>query len=156
VRVVDASAACLVAAPVARGAYALFEVELPAGAGVPAHRHRAEDEACYVVAGRVRFRAGRRTVTLGPGGCTFVPRGTVHAQTNVGPAPARLLVVVSPGAGDGRAFSELAAGFATGPAGTPELADAVWQIAATHGVERPRGRRARAARHPEPGAPHHR
>jgi uncharacterized cupin superfamily protein len=91
----------------------------------------------------VRFRTGRRTVTLGPGGCVFVPRGTVHAHSNVGAAPARLLVVVSPGADDGRVFSELAAGFATGPAGTPELADAVWQIAATHDVERPRGRRGR-------------
>jgi quercetin dioxygenase-like cupin family protein len=141
VRVLGASATCRVDAASTRGAFALFELILPPGCTVPPHRHPAEDEVCYVVDGRVRIAVARHRATYGPGGCVVVPRGTRHALATVGGAPATLLVVVSPAAGDGRVFAELAAGFATGPEGSPTLADAVWRIARTHGVER-------AARHP--------
>jgi quercetin dioxygenase-like cupin family protein len=135
-RVLDASAVCRVPGAATGGAFALFELALPVGASVPPHRHPTEDEACYVVAGQVRIASGRHRATYGPGGCVVVPRGTRHALATAGPTPARVLVIVAPAADDGRAFAELAAGFATGPGGSPALADAVWQIARTHGVER--------------------
>ncbi len=135
-RVLGASATCRVAGASTGGAFALFELALPPGAQVPPHRHPAEDEACYVVAGRVRVTCGRRRATHGPGGCVVVPRGTRHALAAVGTETARLLVVVAPAAGDGRLFAELAAGFATGPGGSAALAAAVSQIARAHGVER--------------------
>ena len=142
VRVLDASAVCRVASAATGGAFALFEVVLPPGARVPPHRHPADDEVCYVVAGRVRVTLGRRVSTLGPGGCAVVPRGTSHAISTIGIAPATLLTIVAPAAGDGRLFAELAAGFAAGPDGSPALAEAVWQIARTHGIEQVRRRRA--------------
>jgi len=135
VRVLDASAECRVAGASTGGAFDAFELTLPPGTRVPPHRHRAEEEACYVVAGRVRFEVGRRATTLGPGGCVLVPRDTRHAFTSVGDAAARMLMIVSPAAGAGRGFAELLVAFATGPAGSPDLAEAVWLIARTHGVE---------------------
>jgi quercetin dioxygenase-like cupin family protein len=79
------------------GAYALFEARTLAGAGMPAHLQRYEDEAFLVLEGTFAIRVGARAVALGPGGYLFVPRGTPHAYRNVGPAPGRLLLLVSPG-----------------------------------------------------------
>jgi quercetin dioxygenase-like cupin family protein len=79
------------------GAYALFETCTPAGAGMPPHLQRYEDEALFVIEGMFAVLVGDRTVELGPGGYLFVPRGTAHAYTNVGPGPGRLLMLVSPG-----------------------------------------------------------
>jgi quercetin dioxygenase-like cupin family protein len=140
-RVLDATAACHVTAGETAGAFAVFELTLPSGVCVPPHRHADEDESCYVVAGRVRFGLERRVTTLRPGGHLYVPRGERHAYRNPGPDVARLLLVVSPGSSDGRVFSELALGFATGPHGSPELAAVMWQIAGTHGITPARTRR---------------
>ncbi len=133
-RVLDATATCRVAAGETGGAYALFELALPSGVCIPPHRHPDEDETCYVVTGQVRFGFQRRVATLRAGAHLFVPRGERHAYRNPGPDPARMLLVVSPGSSDGRVFSELALGFATGPFGSPELAAAMWQIAGAHGI----------------------
>jgi quercetin dioxygenase-like cupin family protein len=140
VRVLDASAECRVAGSATGGAFDAFELTLPPGTRVPPHRHGAEEEACYVVAGRVRFEVGRRATTLGPGGCVLVPRRTRHALTVAGDVAARVLMIVSPAAGAARGFAELLVAFAAGPAGSPDLAEAAWLIARAHGVERPRGR----------------
>jgi mannose-6-phosphate isomerase-like protein (cupin superfamily) len=80
------------------GAFALYEAETPPSGGCPPHVQRYDDEAIFVIQGRYTVLIGERQVDLGPGGYVFIPRGTVHAFTNPGPEPARMLVLVSPGA----------------------------------------------------------
>src|SRR5215207_10114714 len=79
------------------GAYSLFEGQIRPGSGVPPHIERHEDEAFFVLEGTFGFLIGGESVEVGPGGFAFVPRGTPHAFTNVGPETGRLLVLLSPG-----------------------------------------------------------
>jgi mannose-6-phosphate isomerase-like protein (cupin superfamily) len=48
----------------------------------PLHVHHADDEAWYVLEGRLRFRMGEAQFEVGPGGAVFAPRGTVHCFGN--------------------------------------------------------------------------
>ncbi|HYM50517.1 MAG TPA: cupin domain-containing protein [Candidatus Limnocylindrales bacterium] len=62
----------------------------------PLHRHRDEDEAWYVVEGRLRFRLGDEEVEAETGSAVFGPRGVNHTYWNPGPGPARYLVIMMP------------------------------------------------------------
>jgi quercetin dioxygenase-like cupin family protein len=80
-------------------AFAVFESELAPGAPGPApHRHLADDEAFYVLAGSVAFLLDGEVTTCGPGSCVVVPRGVAHGFGNPSAEPARVLVVTTPGA----------------------------------------------------------
>ncbi len=95
------------------GALTLFENVIPPGEGPPLHTHAHEDEAWYVLEGRLRFRLGEATSEARPGAFVFVPRGTAHAFRNDDDAPARILVLFTP-AGMERFFERHAA-LAGGP-----------------------------------------
>jgi quercetin dioxygenase-like cupin family protein len=87
------------------------EIAVPPGVGIPPHRHRDEDEAFYVLAGRVVILGdgcGEAGVALEPGGFFHGPRGLVHGFRCDGQETARLLVLVTPGSGTGAMFAELA------------------------------------------------
>ena len=56
-----------------------------------------EDEFTVVLAGTVGARVGDKVVEAGAGASMVKPRGTPHAMWNLGPEPARVLEVVSPG-----------------------------------------------------------
>ena len=76
------------------GAYTLFEILVPAGAGTPPHIHRNEDEAFYVVEGELAFVSDEQSATVGAGGFIHAPRGVRHcyqAKTDV-----RMLVLALP------------------------------------------------------------
>jgi mannose-6-phosphate isomerase-like protein (cupin superfamily) len=77
------------------GAYALVEATLTGG-GPPEHIHHAEDEAFYVLEGRVNIQVGHQTIAAEPGSFVLIPRGTAHTFWNAGPTPAKFLVIVSP------------------------------------------------------------
>jgi mannose-6-phosphate isomerase-like protein (cupin superfamily) len=77
---------------------------------VPLHVHQREDEAFYVLEGRLTVRCGDRTFDAGPGSFVFLPRGVPHGHT-VAPEGARKLILLSPGGFEGF-FREMAAGFA--------------------------------------------
>ena len=79
------------------GVYALYETETPPAGGCPPHAQRYDDETLFVIEGRYAVLVGEEQVELGPGGYAFIPRGTVHAFTNPGSEPARMLVLVTPG-----------------------------------------------------------
>jgi mannose-6-phosphate isomerase-like protein (cupin superfamily) len=64
--------------------------------GVPLHLHRTEDEAWYVLDGRLRFQYGTRGFEAGPGSGVLLPRGIPHTFWNPGPTPARYLLIVGP------------------------------------------------------------
>ena len=79
------------------GALAALEVTIPPRTLVKPHYHSREDEFTVVLAGTVGARVGDRVVEAGAGVSMVKPRGTPHAMWNLGPEPARVLEVVSPG-----------------------------------------------------------
>ena len=86
------------------------EIIVPPGQGVPPHRHNDEDEAFYVLAGRVVIEGDGcgEGVSLDAGGFFYGPRGRTHGFRCEGTGTAKLLVFVSPGTGIGAMFAELA------------------------------------------------
>ena len=62
----------------------------------PRHVHHSDDEAWYVLEGRLRVQVGDKEVEAGAGGAVLVPRGTPHTYWNPGPEPVRYLLVMTP------------------------------------------------------------
>ncbi len=74
-----------------------FDLFLPQGAHVPAaHVHPVQEERFTVVAGRMRFRLGRRTIFAGPGQTVVVPAGRAHWFGNAGTQTSHARVEVRP------------------------------------------------------------
>ena len=74
-----------------------FELGLRPGGAVPIpHVHPTQSERFEVVAGRMRFRLGLRTVVAEPGDVVDVAPGTVHGFANAGDGDARVRVEVRP------------------------------------------------------------
>ena len=107
VRMLGDRVTCKAMAAETGGAYSLFETSTPPGAGCPPHSQRYDEETFYVLEGRYAFLLGEQTVELGPGGYAFIPRGTMHAFTNVGSEPARMLILVTPGGIHDTFFDEM-------------------------------------------------
>jgi quercetin dioxygenase-like cupin family protein len=82
------------------GALALVEARFPAGFGPPLHVHHREDEAIYVLDGRLRWRHGDQERTYGPGELVFGPRELPHTF-KAGPDGALALVLLTPAGFEG-------------------------------------------------------
>lgn len=78
------------------GTLGMTEASFPEGFGPPLHVHHREDEAIYVLEGRIRFRQGDAEFVAGPGTFVWGPRGVPHTF-KVEPGGARALVIVTPG-----------------------------------------------------------
>ncbi len=115
------------------GAYSLFETTTPPGGGTPPHIQRYEEEAYWILAGRYTFQVGDEVVELGPGGYAFVPRDTVHAYSNRGDEPGRMLILVTPGGIHENFFSEVGVAL-DAPVAPPDIP---WMlaVAAKYGIE---------------------
>ena len=59
----------------------------------PLHVHHDDDEAWYVLEGRLGVQIGDRDVE---GGAVLVPRGTPHTYWNAGPGVLRYLLIMTP------------------------------------------------------------
>lgn len=74
-----------------------FDFALKPGGAVPiAHVHPIQTERFAVVAGRMRFRVGRRTIEAGPGEVVEVAPGVAHSFANPGDEDAHVKVEVRP------------------------------------------------------------
>ena len=62
----------------------------------PLHLHHSDDEAWYVLEGRLCVRAGEEDVEAAAGSAVLVPRGTAHTYWNPGPDPVRYLLFMTP------------------------------------------------------------
>jgi mannose-6-phosphate isomerase-like protein (cupin superfamily) len=60
------------------------------------HVHRSDDEAWFVLEGRLGFRIGDEEQEVDAGESVLVTRGTPHSYWNPLPAPARYLLVMTP------------------------------------------------------------
>jgi mannose-6-phosphate isomerase-like protein (cupin superfamily) len=114
-------------AAVTGGALLGWELLLAPGGRVPSsHAHPRQEEQFTVVQGRMRFRIGSRTVTIGPGETVRIPPGAVHHFANPGPEPALVAVETRP-ALEMQALLETAAALARDQASAgrslPRLAD---------------------------------
>jgi quercetin dioxygenase-like cupin family protein len=79
------------------GRYGLVDMlEVPAGDMPPLHIHHAHDEGFLLLDGELSLFLPGREVRLAPGEFVLAPRGVPHAY-QVGDAPARWLVVSTPG-----------------------------------------------------------
>ena len=61
----------------------------------PLHVHHSDDEAWYVLEGRLGFRLGDRTVEAGPGSAALAPRGVAHTFWNASDSATRYLIVMT-------------------------------------------------------------
>ena len=77
------------------GAYSLVEEELW-GDPTPLHRHGREEEAFYVMSGRLAVWADGTETIAEPGAFVLIPRGVAHAARRIGDDPARMLTLISP------------------------------------------------------------
>jgi mannose-6-phosphate isomerase-like protein (cupin superfamily) len=60
------------------------------------HVHRSDDEAWFVLEGRLGFQVGEEQREVAAGESILVTRGTPHSYWNPAPAPARYLLVMTP------------------------------------------------------------
>jgi mannose-6-phosphate isomerase-like protein (cupin superfamily) len=60
------------------------------------HVHHDDDEAWYVLRGKLGFRLGDEELEAGPGSAVFARRGTPHAYRNAGQERAEYLLVMPP------------------------------------------------------------
>ena len=80
-----------------RGAFGLIEQVLPPGFAPPAHTHRAEDEAFYVLEGEFVFTCDGRSFPAPVGSFVYFPRDLPHTFRVTGEGQARLLQFTFPG-----------------------------------------------------------
>jgi quercetin dioxygenase-like cupin family protein len=78
------------------GAYALIHGTVPPGSGPPPHIHHREDEAFFVIEGRLEFQVDGRSFAGTKGDWVTLPKETLHTFKNTGPAPAQFLILVNP------------------------------------------------------------
>jgi quercetin dioxygenase-like cupin family protein len=105
------------------GRVGVVESTTQPGFGGPPLHHHPFDELFYVLEGELTFQVDDEVFTRGAGEYVFAPGGTVHTFANRSDAPARYLLVITPG-GFERYFARIAADNAGG--GPPEWAQAGW------------------------------
>lgn len=83
-----------------RGTFSLVEARCPPGYATPLHIHYLEDEALYVLEGRLTCFAGGNQLSAAAGGYVYQPRGIAHGFRVDGDVPARILVLSVPAGAD--------------------------------------------------------
>jgi quercetin dioxygenase-like cupin family protein len=120
--------------------YCLVEGLVAPGAGPPPNRHPADDEAFYVLDGTFEFVIGSETRIVQAGEFVKIPRGEVHTFKNIGPAPARALIINTPGRAHIGFFSQAGEAMPPGtkdlppPSGPPDVARLL-EIGQRNGIE---------------------
>jgi mannose-6-phosphate isomerase-like protein (cupin superfamily) len=81
-----------------RAKFSLFEAVMTKLAEPPLHVHHREDEAWYVLEGKLTFHVGDLVLEALPGTFVFAPKDIPH-RFSVDVEPTRVLVITSPGGG---------------------------------------------------------
>jgi mannose-6-phosphate isomerase-like protein (cupin superfamily) len=77
------------------GALTLVEVTCGPGYQAPLHVHHREDEAFWILDGRVTLHVGDASIEAGPGDYAFGPRDVPH-RFDVGGQGCRMLFILTP------------------------------------------------------------
>jgi quercetin dioxygenase-like cupin family protein len=116
------------------GSLTVFEVDVPAGARVPApHSHDAFEETIYGLRGTTRWTVDGADVVVGPGESVCIRRGVVHGFANDSGDGATFLAIASPGVFGPAYFRELGAVFAAARDGRPDP-HAIGDVMRRHGL----------------------
>ena len=86
--------------------YCLVETLTAPGAGAPPNHHASEEENYVVMDGTVEFMIDGVPHVVSTGEQIRVPTGALHAFTNIGDTPARMLIFNAPGRVHDKFFSE--------------------------------------------------
>jgi mannose-6-phosphate isomerase-like protein (cupin superfamily) len=117
------------------GAFTLIEFSAPLGYGPPRHVHHDEDEAFFILAGRMRVACGSKEWDAHPGSFVFLPRGVPHAFVVTSLEPVVGLQLTSPaGFEDFIAEMGRSAGHGLPPPSSPDV-ERLAAAAARHGNE---------------------
>jgi len=95
------------------GLFELFDLSLGV-ATIDYHVHHKMDETLCVVEGEIEFNVQGQKFLRPAGSVAFVPRGLHHGFSNLGPAPARVLITFTPPTGQHDYFRQLEKLFASG------------------------------------------
>jgi quercetin dioxygenase-like cupin family protein len=115
--------------------FSLVEITEPAGYKTPLHRHTDVDEAFFVIEGDLTAKIGdREPQVFGPGSFVLIPRGTVHAQGNLGKTPVKILVLTLPG-GLERFFADRVELFRKGKPGDPAFEERIKEVITINHIE---------------------
>ena len=79
------------------GAWSLVELTEKPGYKTRLHRHNYTDETYYVLEGVLTAKIADKTYVLPAGSYIVIPRGTPHAQGNLGEVPVKVLLTMTPG-----------------------------------------------------------
>ena len=78
------------------GALAVVEQRLPPGFAPPQHIHHNEDEAFYLLSGRIVAQLGDQQIVAETGSFLWLPRGVQHGFTVDADGPCTMLVITTP------------------------------------------------------------
>jgi quercetin dioxygenase-like cupin family protein len=116
------------------GSLTVFEVDVPAGARVPApHSHDAFEETIYGLSGTTTFTVDGSDVPIGPGESVCISRGVVHGFVNDSADDARFLAIASPGVFGPDYFHDIGTVIASAGGGPPDPA-AIGDVMRRHGL----------------------
>jgi quercetin dioxygenase-like cupin family protein len=79
------------------GAWSLVQLTENPGYKTRLHRHNYTDETYYVLEGVLTAKIADKTYELPAGSYIVIPRGTPHAQGNLGKVPVKVLLTLTPG-----------------------------------------------------------
>jgi mannose-6-phosphate isomerase-like protein (cupin superfamily) len=66
---------------------------LPGGSAGHPHAHSNQEQAFYILEGRMEVTVGDKTYVVGPGDCVLLPRNVMHHHRNVGEVPLKFLFI---------------------------------------------------------------
>lgn len=112
------------------GTVSVVETQDQPNVGPPPHVHHREEETFQVLEGEYEFMVAGQRIRATAGTTLFAPRDVPHTYRCVGPAPGRMLCVITP-AGFERFFEEIGALTAAEQQDVPR----VLGIAAKFGLE---------------------
>ena len=116
-----------------RGAFGLMEHwEMPVGFASPYHTHHREDESFYVLEGEMAFVCGGKWRKAGPGTFVYGPREIPHGFKVIGSAPARMLLMCTPGGFEGFVLEQTTP--IAAPPSPPDM-DRLITLAAKYGID---------------------
>ena len=116
------------------GSVAVFEFDVPAGAGVPfPHSHDGYEETIYGVEGVLTWTIAGAPVDVGPGEAVCIQRRVVHHFENNREEDARALAIVTPGILGPDYFRELRTVVEAAAGGPPDPV-ALAEVMRRHGL----------------------
>ncbi len=67
----------------------------PGGTSGEAHSHTDQEQAFFILEGKMEVWVGERNYLAGPGDCVFLPRNVPHRHCNAGDVPLKFLFLSS-------------------------------------------------------------